>query len=503
MHMRQLRRTVFVAFVLWAAWTCATPVVAQDEKPKNVQLNIHLLAEPSTLTLVLDSDSFVAWLKPVAADIEKLLAKETDRRTIVVQVSLHPDRAGDVEVAGRPTLGGYLAKALRSAADMEKAPRSRVVDLDLRLEIQVNGGDPDQDKPLDPPLPTPQERRLAAFEKATIAEKAVLMKQWARTRALPIIAAATSLADPKFEGVRNLGKAIGAIKADDPIDVPALTDKSRDFWRAMLEMSPGNPLAAAARVALLTANGEFDHARRAAGANAPFDNRQSGFSQVLSEFRTLDQIFSMEVEGKVQAGIAKNDAGDFAGALVIFDALLRDYPKSAWARYERFHTLRTQALKEGKGLDATPESWAATRKAILDSDPLYTTMAEAKSPDELYGLLIRREIDELFQAPESVPKALLRYADIALDLDQPGFAAMLYWGVFTSVPPADYGERKVVEDMLYCLEKLGVKDLKEGFRGDHKAEFARIDAERTKRKRESSPLKAIADPDSAKDAPDR
>ena len=78
MHMRQLRRTVFVAFVLWAAWTCATPVVAQDEKPKNVQLNIHLLAEPSTLTLVLDSDSFVAWLKPVAADIEKLLAKETD-----------------------------------------------------------------------------------------------------------------------------------------------------------------------------------------------------------------------------------------------------------------------------------------------------------------------------------------------------------------------------------------------------------------------------------------
>ena len=33
--------------------------------------------------------------------------------------------------------------------------------------------------------------------------------------------------------------------------------------------------------------------------------------------------------------------------------------------------------------------------------------------------------------------------------------------------PEDYGGRELLEDFLYCLEQLGVKDIKENFRGDH------------------------------------
>ena len=75
----------------------------------------------------------------------------------------------------------------------------------------------------------------------------------------------------------------------------------------------------------------------------------------------------------------------------------------------------------------------------------------------------------------------MSYADIARDLDVYGFAAMLYWNLLTAVKPEDYGSRELLEDFLYCLEQLGVKDLKENFRGDHAAAFARIKAERQKR----------------------
>ena len=51
------------------------------------------------------------------------------------------------------------------------------------------------------------------------------------------------------------------------------------------------------------------------------------------------------------------------------------------------------------------------------------------------------------------------------------------------VNPEAYGKREPLEDFLYCLEQLGVKDLKENFRGDHAAAFARIKADRQKRER--------------------
>ena len=76
---------------------------------------------------------------------------------------------------------------------------------------------------------------------------------------------------------------------------------------------------------------------------------------------------------------------------------------------------------------------------------------------------------------------LVSYADIARDLDVYGFAAMLYWNIVSAVKPEDYGGRELLEDFLYCLEQLGVKDLKENFRGDHAAAFARIKADRKKR----------------------
>lgn len=304
-----------------------------------------------------------------------------------------------------------------------------------------------------------------------------------------MIAQIASDADPKFEGVRNLGKALKDVKTEGPIDVAALTDKNPAYWRAMLEMAPGLPLAPATRVSLHVANGELDAARRIARTFAPFDGRKSGYSVLLGEFNAMSDLFFKDVEARIRKGIALHDAGKLDEALAVYDGVLKDYPQSAWCHYERHQTLQMKAMKNNKALP----DWAATRKAILRADALYSSMARATSADELYDLLLRKETEDLFKDKTKTVQDLLRYADIAVDLGQTGLAAMIYWNLVSSVKPEDYQNRDLIEHVLYCFEKLGVKDMKKNFKGDHAAEFARIDAERAKRKQDSVANRVMKD----------
>lgn len=473
-------------------------IAARDDTPKIVDSSL-VIATPMDIAsiAVLDEtaparDAVIAWIKPVFERVESQFARDKGRRTVVVQVTLHPDRAAEVAVAGRPAPTEAEIQAILKVADSTRLPRSRLADCVLRIVAKVNGGDPDEDSPLVPPLVTPIERKLAEFRGASTAAKLTTMRRWARVEALPLLAQMASDVDPKFAGVRNLGKALKGLKAAGPVDVMALTDQDPDYWRAMLEMAPGNPLVPAVRVVLHTARGEIDVARRMARTLAPFDRHQSGPSALVTEFQAMADLFSKDVEARIRKGIALHDAGKFAEALGVYDGLLKDYPRSAWAHFERFQTLQARALQAKDPAGQIIPEWTAVRKAILESDPLYESMARATSADELYDLLLRKESEELFQDQSKGVPDLLRYADIAVDLGQPGFAALIYWDLATNVNPAAYKDRALIEDVLYCLEKLGAKNIKENFKGDHQAAFARIDAERAKRRQESVATKALA-----------
>ena len=238
-------------------------------------------------------------------------------------------------------------------------------------------------------------------------------------------------------------------------------------------------------MALHVANGEIDRARRLDDALALFDNDNWGSSYVLRDFRFRVQLFDEEITARIRKGIAMNDQRQYAEALKVYDSVLKDHPRSAWALYERFQSTMASRLKAKAPFDTLMQGWPATRKAILEADPLFGAMASAEGPDEIYALLLRKEIETLFKDRTRFNHDVLRYADIALDLGQPGFAAMLYWNAKQSLEPEAYGKRTLIEDVLYCLEQLDIKDLKSSFPGDHALEFKRIDGERAKRKQAS------------------
>ncbi len=83
----------------------------------------------------------------------------------------------------------------------------------------------------------------------------------------------------------------------------------------------------------------------------------------------------------------------------------------------------------------------------------------------------------ILEFKQAVARFMARQFDVALDLDQPALASHATWqAVLRSKTAADMELR--VELFLYGLEKLGVTDIKDNFRGDHKKAFEAIDARR-------------------------
>ncbi|HKI21752.1 MAG TPA: hypothetical protein VKA15_27925, partial [Isosphaeraceae bacterium] len=146
---------------------------------------------------------------------------------------------------------------------------------------------------------------------------------------------------------------------------------------------------------------------------------------MLADFRWMTDVFYQELAARIRNGIALSDQGHFDEAIRIHDAVLKDDPKSSWALYERFHTMQRKGLDAKIPLNEVMEGWPEARKAILDVDPLFATMAAADSPNAAYDLLLRKETEGLFREGNPLGRSTVRYAEIVLDLGQPGFAAML------------------------------------------------------------------------------
>ncbi len=475
-----------------------TPAKKAGDK-KKVEVSIVFLTEMNIVQLTVDVNPLVKWVRPVIAAVEKRFEDETARRIVVIQATLHKDRPADVKIAGQPALSDTEAKDLRRVIDPANAPGTKVVDCTFRVVAQINGGPAGIAGPTDPnlravpPLETPDERRLAAFRAAKTAEKLEMLRRWARSEALPILGATASGVDARFEGVRDLGKTIvelGPPEFKAGLDVPALTDHNPAYWRAMVELAPGEPLVPMIRIALHAAKGEIDRARRYASVVSFFDANRSAPSRLLGEFREMMRLFYKDVESRISEGIALNDKEKLDEALAIYEGVLRDYPGSAWARYERVQTWIAMARKEGKPVEDALHDWPTARAAILGADPLYETLAQAQGPEETYGLVLRMEIRTLFKDRTKTVQDVIRYADIARDLKDYGFAAFIYWNMLSRVKDEQFNHRVLVERFLFCLDELGVKSIQENLQGDHAAAFARMREERRKRI-EAGPGKAM------------
>jgi tetratricopeptide (TPR) repeat protein len=314
------------------------------------------------------------------------------------------------------------------------------------------------------------------------------LRTWASREALPALASTASQADPKFPGVVGMGTLIATLDFSLPLEVEKLTFRNSTYWRGVMEMSPGNQLVAILPALLFAANGETDKAQRMLVILRPGAEPGLIATNYLNALDARLQPILKLINSEIARGITLHDEGKYPEAIAIYESLLALNPGSAWAQYELFFS---RAYLEGTDAMAKNlllgKNWEQAAPVIYRLDPLYTTQASAKRGVSMASMFDRMRLGILFKKqPPDLGEMVGTYADLATRLEAYGFAAHLYWSGmgrslkgpgFSGDKITAHSQEDIIARFLYCLEKLGVTELKQNFKGNFPKTFKKFDKE--------------------------
>lgn len=466
---------------------CTICVQAADAKD-TVELSIHLLTHESIIEANVESEVLMSWSKQFVDIAEGIAGKEKDAMDIAIQAVVHKDSDVTITVSTKPKCLQEKLDAYKTELEKISVPHSRFCDYSILFVLKVNGGCRNEKLDFIPPVVRVDEQIYLDYTSSSLEKKKIAMQNWAKNEVLPVIGHYASLAETHFEGVVAVGKAIQSKDYLESSNISDLTDKNSQYWRAVLEMGGGNELIPAGKVFMHVANGEFDIARRYLQIIRYFCDEQALATYFLSELNWRLEAFYDSLEKEIQLGIKLHDGKEYEKAVEHYKQLLLIYPKSAWANYELFYS---ENALNGFSKDEYEKNWSHYKEKVYSCDPLYPVNVHANSGKQGYLFLRRMEIKSLFQDEKAIKKDLVRYADIALDLEEYGFAAQLYWYIFTSFQEEDYQNRNILAHFLYCLDKLGIEGIAQNFKGDFKQEFKKIEEERKSIMEDSAAFKAF------------
>lgn len=440
---------------------------AQDES----NMSIILLGNDEISDINV-SDTFVASISPAINLVEAEFAGVPKDQKIDVYITCHKTGDPTIELRSAPKLDSKREEAFLAKLKALKPENTRLLDVPLLIRINAAEGVADvEDQFL-------HVKRKAAYEKAGLKQKYLLNKQWATEEVLPVIAAYESIVDDKFAGVKSFGSKVAATNFNGVADVAKLTSNNPDYWRAVMEMSPGNQLIPATKIFALVSQGQLDHAHRYLEMIAFVAAEEPKITGYLNELQWRLRVFDEELGKEVNKGIALHDAGKYKEAVALYQAILKDYPYSAWTLYEEYFSQNTMDMESGKIKTGNWTQWEAAKPKVYAASPMYSMDIRATNGKEAYLLFRRHEISTLFGKDADMLADMFEYAEIASDLGVNDFAAQLYWLTFT------YGKDEMkdrsLHRYLYALEKLGVPQWKKSFEGDFDKIFKAIDKERQK-----------------------
>lgn len=320
-----------------------------------------------------------------------------------------------------------------------------------------------------------EDKSLETYKNANLKTKFELNKAYAANEVLPVLASFQTTVDDRFPGVKNFGNLIAQTRFGSPQDIERMTSKNPDYWRATMEMELQNELIPTTKIFILVSQGEFDYALRYLEIASIISKKETYADAYLRNLEERLRMFDGMLASKIQAGIAEHDKGNFEKAISIYKAILEDYPNSAWANFELFYSQFELNDKTGKKNLNSFENWEKAKGDIFRHNPLYNVQMSAKDGYEAYLIYRRNSIGSLFKDPKKRIEDIYKYADIAMDLKAYDFAAQLFWYA------ASYSKEETsLYKYFYCLEKLGITDLKHNFKIDFDKEFKKIDTEKEK-----------------------
>lgn len=443
------------------------------------ELSIVLLENDLIADVNIDQDSFIN----AFANITNLTKEEfqdiEESQKIAILYIAHKEGNPTIELYSNPKMGEEQEELFLNKLKSQPVVNTKLVDFPLL--ILVNSEYEYYDKDFDDFI-TPSQTRIDEYVNADLHKQYELNKEYA-IEVITVLAAYQVIVDDKFEGVRNFGQLVTETNFKEKQNIEKITSENSDFWRAIMEMSIGNQLIPITKIFIMISQGEIDHAMKYIEIIRYFSDPESISDMYLSEMSARLDVFNEKLYARIQEGISFHDKGEYNEAIAIYEAILQDYPHSAWAKYELFYSKEALAMEKDEKEIEERSGWDIAKPDIYKSNPLYNMDVRASNGKEGYLLYRRSLIAELFKDRDNMLSDIYKYADIALDLGVYDFAAQLFWLSFTF----DKDENDAVFKLLYCLEKLNVTDLKVNFKGDFDKEFKKIEKEK-KKEMTSSPI---------------
>jgi hypothetical protein len=483
-------RSIF--FCIIALITCSSSLWGQAAP----HIEIQLLSNEQVSELNLDRGSFPSWTRGMTNLTDSAFLRDKTKRDVMVLVTLHTAKDPEVRIYARPSYTPAELEQVQQFYKRTPVSYTRLTDYSFLYLIRLNGGNGDKAAAFIPAFEDPAQITRKNFKRANLSDKKNMLINWATTEALPLIAAAEMRVEEKFSGVHYMALTLNSYlhtpsSGITPQQVLRLTDSTADYWRGVMEMSPGNELVSLSKVLLMVAAGQFDYAKEYNELLKPFGSEKALATYYMKELSWRLEEFDKELSTRTQRGIDQRLNGNYAGAVAIDEGIDSEYPNSAWLKYELFYCHNMLQNEDKKDSLRTAADWRLSKMDILNCNPLYPIVARAFSGEENYQAFRRSQISTLFKDKNHNAKDVAELADIALDLHVYGYAAEVYWLSFSRIKKEELGQREMLPYYLYCLEHLGVKSIKETFKGDFEKEFKRIEKERRKKMEESVYFKPI------------
>ncbi|MFC1572237.1 hypothetical protein ACFL6M_01435 [Candidatus Eisenbacteria bacterium] len=441
------------------------PGEAQPLSGGQISMGELVVSSANLPIALLDVEDPAAWMGMIEEAVYFAFRDEPDAHLAMLCIAFHADRPTALELCCRPPCAPQIISALEERLGIDTMPRMKCGEFAVVQHFAVNDYETlstEDEIPCD--FEFPQERRLRQFDALSFAERPRFLAAWARSEVLPVLGHILGKVDAKFEGVRGQAAVMRGTESLGQETVASLTDSSGTYWRARLEMAVADVSIIASRVFMHLAHGEIERTQNLLLLLYKFHWEPSAANDYLEELRALLTIYLDQRHSLIKQGISAFDRGDSQEAIRVYRQVLQADSSCAWAWHEYFLARETTA-----DLESAEDGYDTH---VYGANPLYPIGMFASTGESAFRIERRMGISELFADPDSFAEDLLSYADIALDVETLGLAAEIYW---QAILYNEENRDRALDGFLYCLEQLGVTDIKANFRGDAQARFRRVE----------------------------
>lgn len=258
--------------------------------------------------------------------------------------------------------------------------------------------------------------------------------------------------DSKFEGIIRFAETIKAIDDSSKVDIAKLTYKNKDYWRAVMEMTPKDSSILFTHAHLHASCGETPYADIyfLLGSLTDAKSHQEEFDK----YKLLRNNLNKRAGREMSRGVKLHDKGEYKGAIRVFDHVITEYPGYALAYYEKglSYMLMSKTTKNNVGLkDKALQMYAQCRMR----DPFFWKAYQGGDPNVIADLQVCLKKVVPFVSGKRNKVSFIAFAEGCEEMEFYPFAAHARWKL--SLIDSD-NIQEHTEKFLDLIEKSGCKE---------------------------------------------